>query len=114
MYYVINITKWNNFTEHYYANIYRFSAFASMDGIIKDEIGLEVAQKLSDEYPELYPVLKDSSERAVINKAADLILEGKGGLSAWMCVFWNGKYSKARTLAIENNKAVLMLEKPLN
>jgi hypothetical protein len=49
-----------------------------MDGIIKDIIGLEVAEKLSDEYPELYPVLKDSSERAVINKAADLILEGIG------------------------------------
>lgn len=35
-------------------------------------------------------------------------------LCAGMCVFWNGKYSKARTLAIENNKAVLMLDKPLN
>lgn len=113
MYYVINITKWSNFTEHYYANVYMFNAFTSMDGIVNGDIGLDIATKLSDAYPSLYPVLKDSSERVVINKAADMILEGKGGLSAWVGVFWNGKYSKVRTLAIDNDKAVLMLPEPI-
>ena len=90
-----------------------FNAFSSMDGIMNSDIGLEVATKMSDRYPMLYPVLKDSSEKEVINKTADMILENKGGLSAWIGVFWNGKYSKARTLAIENDKAVLMLPEPI-
>ena len=108
MYYIINI--WNNFTEHYYANIYNFSTFCSMDGIMDGTIGLEIADRLSDK---LYPVIKDSSERVVINKAADMILESLGGLSAWIGVFWNGKYSKSRTLSIDNDKAILILPEPL-
>ena len=113
MYYIINITKWNNFTEHYYANIYGFSAFASMENIASGHLTLEGARKLTDEYPELYPILKDASERVVINKAADMILEQCNGLSAWIGVFWNGKYSKVRTLAIESDKAVLILPEPI-
>lgn len=113
MYYIINITKWNNFTEHYYANIYRFSCFCSIEGITKGIIGLEVGEKLSDKYPTLYPCIKNSIERDVINEAADIILENKAGLSAWIGVFWNGKYSKVRTLAIKNEKAVLILPQPL-
>lgn len=113
MYYIINITKWNNFTEHYYANIYNASIFTPTDFIMSGEYDLSLADKYSDLYPELYPTIKDSVERDVINKAADMILDNKGGLSAWICVFWNGKYSKARTLAINNDKAVLLLPKPL-
>lgn len=110
MYYIINITKWSNFTEHYYANIYNFSALSSMDGIIDGVIELDVAKKLSNIYPTLYPTIKNVSEKSVINEAANMIIDNKQGLSAWMCVFYNGKYSKHRTLAIDNDKAVLMLK----
>ena len=84
-----------------------------MENIASGHLTLEGARKLTDEYPELYPILKDASERVVINKAADMILEQCNGLSAWIGVFWNGKYSKVRTLAIESDKAVLILPEPI-
>ena len=106
MYYIINITKWNNFTEHYYANVYRASCFANTASIVDGTIGLNSMEKLSNTYPILYPVLKDSNERSLINKMADLIVDVNHGLPCWIVVFWNGKYSRVRTADIKNEKAI--------
>jgi len=105
-FFVINITKWNNFTEHYYANVYHFNAFAEPDWFADGHIGLEQGENYSEIYPTLYPVTKDSSERVLINKVTDMIIEGLGDLSAFIGVSWNGKYSQARTLSITNDKAI--------
>lgn len=105
-YFVINITKWNNFTEHYYANVYHFNNFSNPEWFAEGIVTLEQAEKYSDIYPELYPTMKDSNEKEVINKMADKIIEENGGLSAFIGVSWNGKYSKVRTLAITNDKVV--------
>lgn len=116
MYYIINITKYPPYvmSEHYYATVYNYSAFASASAIISNDLPLDIAMNCSKEYPTLYPVIKDTSERNLINKAADMIIENKNGLSAWIGVFYNGKYSKSRTLEINNDKAVLLLNEPLH
>lgn len=105
-YFVINITKWNNFTEHYYANVYYFNAFSNPEWFVDGKIGLEQGEKYSDTYPQLYPTTKDAVERTVINKVADNIIKENCGLATFIGVAWNGKYSKARTLAITNDKAI--------
>lgn len=110
-YFVINITKWSNFTEHYYANVYYFNPYSSPDWFADGKVTLEQGEKYSDTYPELYPTMKDGNERALINKAADKIIEENGGLSAFIGVAWNGKYSKVRTLAIANDKAIPLHER---
>jgi hypothetical protein len=106
MYYIINITKWNNFTDHYYANIYQASSMALTDSIIDGTLGLKNMEKLSDTCPALYPVMKDVVERELINDAADLIIHNNHDIPCCIAVFWNGKYSGVRTKDIRNHKAL--------
>ena len=112
-YYVINITKWSNFTEHYYANVYHFNTFSEPDWFADGHIDLSVAENYSELYPELYPTTKDSCEKDLINKVADNIIEQLGGLSAFVGVSWRGRYSHSRTLSITNNKAMPLKPKEI-
>lgn len=121
MYYIVNITKWDNFSQHYYANIYMCNTVIEehiTNGTIAlpsydDTYSLERkcselpngVHKISDCY---FDILKNDDLKTLINDAVDKVLDDSG-LSARICVFMNGKYSKSATLCIENERAVLVV-----
>jgi len=112
-YFVINITKWSNFTEHYYANVYHFNSFGSPEWFAEGKVTLDQGENYSDMYPELYPMTKDANERVLINKVSDMIIEENCGMSAFIGVAWNGRYSEIRTISIKNEMAIPLHKKTL-
>lgn len=110
MYYTVNIKK-NG--DEFIAEIYRFSSFTLTESIFEGYVGLDCAINYNEAYPLLYKIITNENKEVALNQAISQIQDGVEPLSFWACAFENGHYSKELTLKINNNKAALLLPKPL-
>lgn len=94
----INITKFDNHTEHYYASFWDISSYIDLKNIKNGYLNLEdeVFTNKEKENSFFLPI-KDSNEKDLLKEAKKILTTYCGIAANIIIVFYKGKYSESRT-----------------
>ena len=94
----INITKFSNQTEHFYASFWNVSSYVDLENIrsgyitLKDNVFSNM-EKVSNSFNHI----KNSNEKELLKEAKNKLIEHCGFSANIILVFNDGKYSESRT-----------------
>jgi len=100
----INITKYSQFTEHFYCSFWSVSPYTDLKLIESGFLTLknDVFSNMEMTKGNYYCSIKDSNEKQLLIKAKNFLNENCGSAANIIVVFYDGKYSSSRSEHIMN------------
>lgn len=94
----INITKFNNQTEHFYATFWNVSSYVDLENVrscyltLKDDVFSNMEKDSN-----IFTHIKNSNEKELLKEAKKKLIEYCGFSANIILVFNDGVYSESRT-----------------